>query len=169
MGDINITNNFNAPIGQHIDHVDTIDFHMDGEGNFQFGMVEQVNQNECTQSDQRCQAEDAPAGRLRQSGESYGYRRSQNPNANDNDEELFHFIHPSMDEEQEKRIHNEVKQLVKRQGIQMICQHLAHMQNEGKLLLPPNPSVVYNELGRMGMPQNEGYNENTFRKYYSNR
>ena len=140
MGDINITNNFNAPIGQHIDHVDTIDFHMDGEGNFQFGMVEQVNQNE-----------------------------NQNEKEKQNDEELFHFIHPSMDEEQEKRIHNEVKQLVKRQGIQMICQHLAHMQNEGKLLLPPNPSVVYNELGRMGMPQNEGYNENTFRKYYSNR
>lgn len=140
MGDINITNNFNAPIGQHIDHVDTIDFHMDGEGNFQFGMVEQVNQNE-----------------------------NQNEKEKQNDEELFHFIHPAMDENRETQIHNEVKQLVKRQGIQMICQHLAHMQNEGKLLLPPNPSVVYNELGRMGMPQNEGYNENTFRKYYSNR
>ena len=146
MGDINITNNFNAPIGQHIDHVDTIDFHMDGEGNFQFGMVEKVNQNE---------------------------NQNQNQNINNNhnasDDELFHFIHPAMDENRETQIHNEVKQLVKRQGIQMICQHLAHMQNEGKLLLPPNPSVVYNELGRMGMPQNEGYNENTFRKYYSNR
>ena len=143
MGDINITNNFNAPIVQHIDHVDTIDFHMDGEGNFQFGMVEQVK----------------------------GLTSNPSPvrEGSDQTEESFHFIHPSMDDEQEKRIHNEVKQLVKRQGIQMICQHLAHMQNEGKLLLPPNPSVVYNELGRMGMPQNEGYNENTFRKYYSNR
>ena len=144
MGDINITNNFNAPIGQHIDHVDTIDFHMDGEGNFQFGMVEKVNQNE-------------------------NQNQNINNNHNASDDELFHFIHPAMDENRETQIHNEVKQLVKRQGIQMICQHLAHMQNEGKLLLPPNPSVVYNELGRMGMPQNEGYNENTFRKYYSNR
>ena len=41
--EIHITNNFNAPIGQHIDHVDTINFRMDGEGNFQFGMVEEVN------------------------------------------------------------------------------------------------------------------------------
>lgn len=40
--EIHITNNFNAPIGQHIDHVDTINFRMDGEGNFHFGMVENV-------------------------------------------------------------------------------------------------------------------------------
>lgn len=137
MGDINITNNFNAPIGQHIDHVDTIDFHMDGEGNFQFGMVDKVNNNP-----------------------------NDNPNANDNDEEKFHFIHPAMDEEQEKRIHNEVKQLVKRQGIQMICQHLAHMQSEGKLLLPPNPSAIYKELVRMGLPQGDGYSEKNFKNYY---
>lgn len=137
MGDINITNNFNAPIGQHIDHVDTIDFHMDGEGNFQFGMVDKVNNNP-----------------------------NDNPNANDNDEEKFHFIHPSMDEEQEKKIHNEVKRLVKRQGIQMICQHLAHMQSEGKLLLPPNPSAIYKELVRMGLPQGDGYSEKNFKNYY---
>jgi hypothetical protein len=41
---IHITNNFNAPIGQHIDHVDTINFRMDGEGNFHFGMVENVKE-----------------------------------------------------------------------------------------------------------------------------
>ena len=41
--EIHITNNFNAPIGQHIDHVDTINFRMDGEGSFHFGMVEHAN------------------------------------------------------------------------------------------------------------------------------
>ena len=138
MADINITNNFNAPIGQHIDHVDTIDFHMDGEGNFQFGMVEKVNQNQ-----------------------------NENQNQIHDDEELFHFIHPSMDDEQERKIHNEVKRLVKRQGIQMICQHLAHMQGEGKLLLPPNPSVVYKELARLGMPTGEGYSEKYFKNYFN--
>ena len=45
MGDINITNNFNAPIGQHIDHVDTVNLQMDGDGQFHFGMVEKVNDN----------------------------------------------------------------------------------------------------------------------------
>ena len=137
MGDINITNNFNAPIGQHIDHVDTIDFHMDGEGNFQFGMVDKVNNNP-----------------------------NDTPNANDNDEEKFYFIHPAMDEEQERKIHNEVKRLVKRQSIQMICQHLVHMRNEGKLLLPPNPSAIYKELVRMGLPQGDGYSEKNFKNNY---
>ncbi len=42
--EIHITNNFNAPIGQHIDHVDTINFRMDGDGNFHFGMVENVKE-----------------------------------------------------------------------------------------------------------------------------
>lgn len=41
--EIHITNNFNAPIGQHIDHVDTIHFRMDGEGKFEFGIVENVD------------------------------------------------------------------------------------------------------------------------------
>jgi hypothetical protein len=116
--------------------VDTIDFRMDGEGNFQFGMVEKVNQN-------------------------------QNENENKNEEELFHFIHPSMDEEQERKIHNEVKKLVKRQSIQMICQHLLRMEADGKLLLPPNPAVIYKELVRLGMPTGEGYSEKYFKNYFN--
>jgi hypothetical protein len=43
--EIHITNNFNAPIGQHIDHVDTINFRMDGDGNFHFGMVDNVTKD----------------------------------------------------------------------------------------------------------------------------
>lgn len=42
MADIHITNNFNAPVGQHIDHVDKIEFCMDGEGNFSFGHVDEM-------------------------------------------------------------------------------------------------------------------------------
>lgn len=42
--EIHITNNFNAPIGQHIDHVDTINFRMDREGKFHFEMVENVKE-----------------------------------------------------------------------------------------------------------------------------
>lgn len=41
--EIHITNNFNAPIGQHIDHVDTINFRMDGDGTFHFGKVEEIH------------------------------------------------------------------------------------------------------------------------------
>ena len=41
-GGIHITNNYYAPIGQHIDHVDTINFSMDGDGTFHFSNVGQV-------------------------------------------------------------------------------------------------------------------------------
>ena len=84
----------------------------------------------------------------------------------EDEEEMFHFIHPAMDEVQERKIHNEVKKLVKRQGIQMICQHLAHMEDEGKLLMPPNPASIYKELVRMGMPQGDGFSEKNFKNYY---
>ena len=83
-------------------------------------------------------------------------------------EELFHFIHPSVTEEQEWQVHHEVKRLVKRQGIQEICLYLQQMKKENKILLPLSVSVAYNELVRMGMPSGEGFNENTFRKYYRN-
>ena len=137
--EVYITNNFNAPIGQHIDHVDTINFRMDGEGNFHFEMVENAN---------------AIAG--------------EESNTN-NDEEMFHFVHPELDEQEGWKIHNAVKRVVKLQGIQMICQYLMQLKDDRKVLLPPNPSAAYAELVRMGMPNGEGFNEITFRKYYNKR
>ena len=50
--EIHITNNFNAPIGQHIDHVDTINFRMDGNGEFHFGIVENMEREERELSDE---------------------------------------------------------------------------------------------------------------------
>ena len=82
-------------------------------------------------------------------------------------EDLFHFVHPELDEAEARRIHNAVKRVVKRQGIQMICIYLMQLKGEKKVLLPPNPSVVYIELVRTGMPDGEGFNETTFRKYYN--
>lgn len=82
-------------------------------------------------------------------------------------EELFHFVHPELDETEAWRIHDAVKRIVKLQGIQMICQYLVQLKDEKKVLLPPNPSAAYAELVRMGMPDGEGFNETTFRKYYN--
>ena len=84
-------------------------------------------------------------------------------------EDLFHFIHPSVDEDQEWAVHREVKRLVKRNGVQEICLYLKQMATEKKVLLPQMPSVAYAELVRMGMPCGEGFNESTFRKYYVNK
>ena len=84
-------------------------------------------------------------------------------------EELFKFIHPSVTGNQERPIHEEIKHLVARQGIQEICQYLLQMRRDNKILLPQSPSSAYAELVRMGMPHGEGFNESTFRKYYRNK
>lgn len=84
-------------------------------------------------------------------------------------EEIFHFIHPSVETKDEWSIHHEVKRLVSRNGIQEICYYLKEMRKENKILLPQSPSSAYNELVRMGMPNKDGFNEITFRKYYNRR
>ena len=145
MSDINITNNFNAPIGQHIDHVDTVNLQMDGDGQFHFGMVEKVNQN---------------------ANENQNENQNINNNQNASDDELFHFIHPSVNEQEEMIIHNEVKRLVTKHGIQEICQYLYKMSSQEKILLPQNPGVAYKELTRIGMPDGDGFTLKTFQKYY---
>ena len=83
------------------------------------------------------------------------------------DEELFHFVHPELDETEAWRIHDAIKRVVKLQGIQMICQYLTQLKKDKKVLLPPVPSPAYAELVRMGMPDGDGFNETTFRKYYN--
>lgn len=88
-------------------------------------------------------------------------------NNQERDEELFHFIHPELDETEAWRIHDAVKRVVRLQGVQMICQYLVQLKGEKKVLLPPNPSAAYTELVRMGMPNGNGFNETTFRKYYN--
>lgn len=84
-------------------------------------------------------------------------------------EELFHFVHPELEEDEAWRIHDAVKRVVKLQGIQIICQYLSQLRDENKVLLPPNPSAAYAELVRLGMPNGEGFSEITFRKYFNKR
>ncbi len=96
-------------------------------------------------------------------------KTSAKATTSDHQEEMFHFIHPSLDDEEGWKIHNEVKRLVARQGIQEICQYLSQLSAEKMILLPKMPSVAYEELVRMGMPSDGGFNENTFRKYYFNK
>ena len=85
------------------------------------------------------------------------------------DEELFHFVHPELDDKEAWRIHDALKRLVTRQGIQEICLYLLQLRKENKVLLPLSPSSAYTELVRMGMPNGEGFCESTFRKYYRNK
>lgn len=81
-------------------------------------------------------------------------------------EEMFHFVHPSLDDEEGWKIHKEVKRLVKRQSLPDICQYLRRLASENRILLPLMPSVAYAELTRMGMPSSEGFSEKYFRNCY---
>ena len=81
------------------------------------------------------------------------------------DETLCLLIDPSVDDE-ELKIHNVIKRLVRRQGIQEICTYLYQLKNEKKVMLPQNAEKTYHELVRMGMPGGEGYSLKTFMKYY---
>jgi len=79
------------------------------------------------------------------------------------DEEMFHFVHPELDDDEGWRIHEAVKRLVMHQKVKEICQYLKELKKERKVLLPQSPSVAYAELVRMGMPSGEGFSE----KYFS--
>lgn len=80
--------------------------------------------------------------------------------------ERFHFIHPSLGDEQEWLVHDEVARLVRRQGIQEICAYLKQLADTKKILLPQSPSAAYAELVRMGMPNGDGFSDKTFQKHY---
>ena len=90
----------------------------------------------------------------------------QTPHTKTTDEELCKFIHPTIGDEEGRLIHEEIKRLVRRNGVQMICEYLLQMASEKKILLPPNPSIAYAELVRLGMPNGEGYSEKYFRNHY---
>ena len=82
-------------------------------------------------------------------------------------EELFHFIHPSLDDEEGWKIHNEVKRLVAYHGLQEICNYLKQLANDKKILLPQSAEKAYIELRRMGMPDGEGFGKKYFMRYYN--
>ena len=89
-----------------------------------------------------------------------------NAAAPDQQEELFHFIHPSLDDEEGWKIHNEVKRLVRRMSLPDIIKYLRKLESENIILLPTVSSVAYDELVRMGMPNTGGFSKEHFRKQY---
>ena len=80
------------------------------------------------------------------------------------DEELCHFVHPEIEEEEAWRIHDALKRLVAHQKVPEICSYLKELKQKGKLLLPSSSKVAFQELVRLGMPTGEGFSE----KYFTN-
>lgn len=83
------------------------------------------------------------------------------------DEELFHFVHPEIDEEEAWRIHDAIKRIVKHQKAKEICAYLKELKKERKVFLPDSPTNVYNELKRLGLPTGDGYSEKYFSSCYT--
>lgn len=84
------------------------------------------------------------------------------------DSELFHFVHPFLDDDKAWEIHRCVRHLVSRFGVQEICGYLSELRNEKKILLPQSLMSAYEELRRMGMPCDaKGYDYKTFAKHYN--
>ena len=81
-------------------------------------------------------------------------------------EELFHFIHPEIEEEEAWKIHRAVKRVVIYQGIPEICQYLEQLAGKTKIMLPQIAEKMYSELVRLGMPNGDGYSLRHFRTFY---
>lgn len=91
------------------------------------------------------------------------------PHSEDNverNEELFHFVHPEIEDEEAWRIHDAVKRLVAHQRVPEICAYLKELKQKGKILLPSVSAVMYKELVRLGMPTGNGYSEKHFTNSY---
>ena len=82
--------------------------------------------------------------------------------------ELFHFVHPALEEDEGWQVHREVERVVKLFDVQEICKRLNILKKEGKVLLPQNTKNAHEELIRMGMPiEKGGFGYKTFCKYYN--
>ena len=109
-----------------------------------------------------------PGSTVNQYGKGQGARdegQGARNEGQERDEELTLFVHPAV-ESGEWQVHDQLKRLVKRHGMQEICQYLTQLREENKVLLPLNAEKAYNELVRLGMPHGEGYTLKTFTKYY---
>ncbi len=83
------------------------------------------------------------------------------------DEECFRFIHVEIEDEEAWHIHRAIKRLVANYRVPEICNYLKEQKQNGKLMLPLNPSNMYNELVRLGMPNGEGFSEKNFSNIYN--
>lgn len=82
-------------------------------------------------------------------------------------EERFHYIHPEIEDVEALRIHKAIMRLVANYRVPDICAYLKDQKDKGKLLLPSNPSQMYAELVRLGMPTGDGFSEKNFSNSYT--
>ncbi len=83
---------------------------------------------------------------------------------------LFKYIHPSVTEDNEKwQIHREVQNLVQYLPLTEICKYLRQMYKEKRVYLNVKAEAMYNELHRLGMPDEttQGFSQKNFQNYFN--
>ena len=88
----------------------------------------------------------------------------------DTQEELFHFIHPSVTDDAERlKIHLEIKNLVRTLPLPEICRYMQQMKKEKRVYLNVKIDSMYAELLRLGMPDDDipGYSFKNFKNYFN--
>jgi len=152
MSTITITNNFNAPIGQHIDHVDKIEAHFDKDMGMHIEMGEEIARSE-TERYSAAGCADSIGG----NGQSEG-------------EKPFRYISPYVtDEVEREKIHRTIRNLVT-SGFRLsaICAQLKELIKDKKIAMYVSTTDQYAELVRLGLPKNtEGYSQKNYENYMS--
>ena len=87
--------------------------------------------------------------------------------AQERNEERFHFVHPEVEDDEAWRIHDAVKRLVAHQKVPEICAYLKELKQKRKALLPSASAAMYKELVRLGMPTSDGFSEKHFSNIYT--
>ena len=127
---VNQTFNFYAPIGQQIAHVDKIEAHFDKDMTMHY---------------------DESDGTLSVDNGKENADFSDNGKSDCPADDLFRFIHPSLEDADAQAVHREVVKLCKYYGVQDICNYLEALVSERKIGMPTD---------------NPGYEYKTFIKYY---
>ena len=82
----------------------------------------------------------------------------------------FKFIHPSVTDDAERlKIHREVQNLVHTLPLPDICRYLRQMWREQRIFLNIKPDIMFAELHRMGMPDEDtpGFSKKNFVSYFN--
>ena len=82
----------------------------------------------------------------------------------------FKYIHPSVTEDDvREKVHREVSNLVQNFPMVDICKHLQQMTREKRVYLNIKPELMFNELHRIGMPdeKNEGFSYKNFMHHFN--
>ena len=132
---VNQTFNFYAPIGQQIAHVDKIEAHFDKD------MTMHYDDSDGTLSvdNGKGNADFSDNGKA-EATETMAQKSKPDCTADD----MFRFIHPSLEDADAQAVHREVVKLCKYYGVQDICNYLEALVSERKIGMPTdNPGYEY--------------------------